>query len=382
MKKSLIFLALLLILLAASCAPVAPTPPPAVATELARMDQAGERLPGRYGVFLAPVDASEMRQIYGGNRLRNYLRVSPDGEWVVYVEYASDENDDGYANQADIKGTEIGIMRVDGSEARLLTTNDRVDTTPTWAPDGAHILFASDRDNEDYRYDLFVMDLYGENVVNITNTPNIIEVDPSWAGTTIVAILLPIEDENTPPTLQAIWAMDCDLADLEACSTNVRQLTFPNIDKQSENYIFGDFNPRISPDGTTVAFYRHRNEDWSIANIPIGDIDIMTIPLEGGAETIVSQGTEADLMPAWSPDGTRFAFAVIAPSDDEENPLENANDLVVMNVDGGNRRLVEGSLDLMFEQMPDWVPAGALGDNDEDWLIFSGEWWDGNPEQD
>jgi Tol biopolymer transport system component len=382
MTRKTALLALLLALVAAGCVSAPVTPPPAVGTALAQMDSRGERLSGRYGVFLAPVDGSEFRQIYGGNRLRNYLRVSPDGEWALFVEYTGDKTDDGVVTEADIKSTEIGVMRVDGSEARLLSSNENIDITPAWAPDGEHVVFASDRDNEEYQYDLFVMDLDGQNVVNITNTPDVIEVDPSWGDTTIALIRLPIGEENERPKSQAIWTLDCDVQELDACGGNVRQLTFPVIEKESENYIFGDSSPRFSPDGESVAFYRHRNEDWSIGNFAIGDIDIMTISLEGGAERLVSQGSEADINPAWSPDGERFVLTTLAPSDSEENPLENVNDLVVMDVDGGNRRKVEGEIDVLFEQIPDWVPAGALDDNDEPWLIFSAEWWDGNPEGD
>jgi Tol biopolymer transport system component len=376
MTKRIIFPVLLLMaLLVASCAPVAPTLVPAVATELANIDARGDRPAGRYGVFLITLDAAERRQIYGGNRLRNHVRVSPDGEWVLYVEYTADENDDGIANEADVGSSEIGIMRLDGSDVHMLTGNEDVDLAPTWAPDGQHILFASDRgDNEEYKLDLFVMDLDGGNVTNITQTPDIVESDPSWVGTAIAFVR-----QEPEAKVQATWLMDCDLEDMRSCGENVRQLSFPDFgDKESQvGYVFGDFDPKISPDGEMVAFYRHQDEDWSIGDFPIGDWDIYTIPLDGeGEETLVSQGREADIMPSWSPDGQRLAFWVLSED------FEELGDIVVVDVDGGHRRNVEGELDLLYEQMPDWVPAGLLDDGEEPWLIFTAEWVDGNPEQD
>ena len=316
----------LVMALAAGCMSGPPPLPDAVVTQLAELDMRGEREAGRYGVFVMSPDGFQMRQIYGGERLRNYVRVSPDGQWVVYVEYTADVNEDGVINEADYQSAEIGLMRIDGTEARLLTRNDHIDLYPSWAPDGQHILFVSDRDSVSEEFvalNLYVMDRDGQRVVNITNTLDVTETDPSWSGTSIAFIrLTPGEEER----VQAIWVMECDVENLAACGEagSPRQLTSPMFEQESEvGYIFGDYGPRISPDGKTVAFYRHQNESWSIGgSFPIGDFDVITIPLEGGAETLVSRGDEADLAPAWSPDGRRFAFSVIAPPDSEEGYID------------------------------------------------------------
>ncbi len=378
-KRTLFFLMILTAVLGTACAPSfnMPTPVPAVQTQLAVMDAEGTRLPGLYGAFLISLDGVELKQIYHGNKLRNNLRVSPDGEWVLYVEYTADQNDDGYANDLDFRSAEIGLMRLDGSDAHTITDDGFIDITPTWAPDGAHIMFASNRDNQieededEFILDLFVMDTEGEHIVNITNTADVSEANPSWSGD-VVALLRHEKDADKNAT-QGIWMIDCSLDNMDECGSNLRVLTSPTFEDAGDTFhTLGDTGPRISPDGTRVVFYRHRGEEWKIGNMPIGDWDIYTIAVDGGADTLVSQGAEADFTPSWSPDGTRFAFSVI--SEDQSN----MNDIYVIDVDGSNRHKVT-DLKLLFAQMPDWVKAEFIEDAEgtEPWLLFAGEWVDG-----
>ena len=46
-----------------------------------------------------------------------------------------------------------------------------------WSPDGQRLLFYSNRTGN---WDLFVMSATGENVINLTNTPDIDELAPAW----------------------------------------------------------------------------------------------------------------------------------------------------------------------------------------------------------
>ncbi len=371
------FLPLLLIaLLGAACMPAAPTLEPAVQTELAAIDAQDGRPVGRYGIFTTSLDGADVEQIYGGTRLRNSVRISPDGEWLVYVEYTADRNNDGLTNEGDVESAEIGLMRLDGSEAHLLTSNEAIDIAPSWAPDGKHILFASDRDSEDEEkvfLDLYVMDLEGENITQIYPTPDIIETDTSWTDDTIVFVYYDPEEE-----VQSLWRMACSVEALDACGEELRPLTAPTFEKTSEvGYVFGDFEPKVSPDGETVVFYRHLNEDWSIGNFPIGDWDIYTIPLDGepGDETLITEGDEADVMPVWSPDGEQLAFWML--TDD----FENLGDIFVIDAEGGEPQKVEGEIDLYYAQMPEWIAPAYLEDSDEPRILFTAEWVDGGRQE-
>jgi Tol biopolymer transport system component len=103
---------------------------------------------------------------------------------------------------------------------------------------------------------------------------------------------------------------------------------------------FDDLSPAVSPDGTTVAFQRRfYGEGFVIASVPIagGDVTELTeraLPLE----------------PAWSPDGSRIAFA--------GSPGHGPFGLWVMDADGSNPRRIAGSDD--FDVLsPTWSPDGS-----------------------
>ena len=75
---------------------------------------------------------------------------------------------------------ELYLVQPDGSGLTRLTDNDRVDTSPSWSPDGRQITFRSRVDGSS---DIFVMDANGENWRNlIKDTEDSIfdEFYPEW----------------------------------------------------------------------------------------------------------------------------------------------------------------------------------------------------------
>ena len=76
-------------------------------------------------IYLVGPDGSNLRQITeGGNNLAPSF--APDGAWIVFTSYR-----DNFGNP---NGCEIYIMRSDGSQVTRLTTNDVCDWQPRWGP--------------------------------------------------------------------------------------------------------------------------------------------------------------------------------------------------------------------------------------------------------
>jgi len=100
--------------------------------------------------------------------------------------------------------------------------------------------------------------------------------------------------------------------------------------------------PRLSPDGTHVAFAMSASPDCSDNN------DIFVIPTSGGVPVNLTHHPARDSKPSWSPDGKRIAFY----------SSREPSGIYTMGSDGSNvARLPTGSTS--YETDPAWSPDGT-----------------------
>ena len=131
----------------------------------------------------------------------------------------------------------------------------------------------------------------------------------------------------------------------------------------------GDFDPKISPDGTLLASYRHLSDGLPL----FGDYDIWVGPYAGPGPSIsllAPDDTVADLFPRWNLSGDKLAawrFAPNAPAGVniviydvtlQQSPFSAS--AVVTDITSG-----EG----WSESMPSWNTDPARADT----LVYSGE---------
>jgi Tol biopolymer transport system component len=90
--------------------------------------------------------------------------------------------------------------------------------------------------------------------------------------------------------------------------------------------------PRFSPDGTQIAFNRG-GEIW-------------TMHADGSEQRQLTQASESDFAPIWSPNGRMIAFVRGTPE----------HQIYVMNGDGSNQRPLAPSSAWQLD--PDWSPDG------------------------
>jgi beta propeller repeat protein len=99
-----------------------------------------------------------------------------------------------------------------------------------------------------------------------------------------------------------------------------------------------EFNPDISPDGSTIVFASGRT----------GDRDIYTMDVSEGTVTRLTDDPAQDANPAWSPDGTEIAFV--------SRRGDGTRDVYKMKADGSD---VQALATTGSSGAPDWSPDGT-----------------------
>jgi dipeptidyl aminopeptidase/acylaminoacyl peptidase len=211
---------------------------------------------------------------------------------------------------------DVWTMRADGSGRRRVTQDPAPDYFASWSPDGASIVFTSDRGGED----LFVIGADGSGERRLTDHPG-----PDWG---------------------AAWSPDGMRIAFAGNANGNLEVEVVNVDGTGRvaltNHPSRDYDPAWSPDATRIAFTSERD----------GNANVYVMNSDGTGVSPLTQEASGDWRPSWSPDGTLIAFE----SDRDEAVFDR--DVYVMAADGtGVRRLRSGNVNA---RDVDWQPTVDL----------------------
>ncbi len=119
-----------------------------------------------------------------------------------------------------------------------------------------------------------------------------------------------------------------------------------------------DRTPAWSPDGTRIAFASNRDRPAD------GSTEIYVMNANGGGVTRLTNNGADDLDPVWSPDGTRIAFVSARAGNDE---------IFIMNADGSNQLNLTNSPadDVAPTYSPDGMQIAFASSRDGNFEIYS-----------
>lgn len=280
-------------------------------------------------------------------------QVSADGQWVAYVRQWSDPSTDRrYSN--------IWLVKADGSEHRPLTGGAFTEHSPRWSPDGARLLYVSNRGGSPQLYVRYMATGEAFPVTNVRQPPG----TPTWSadGTQIAYLaLVPkaplvIGTPLTPPP-GAQWAPPPKYTESlvfrfdgvgEVPTGFVHAFVVPATGGAARQVTSGDFHHggmpfgggalAWTPDGAELILPARRGErpEWNSRESELFAVNVRT-----GALRQLTDRFGPDASPAVSPDGQLIAWTGY---DDRRQGYQNTL-LSVMNRDGTGKRVVSSRFD-------------------------------------
>lgn len=299
---------------------------------------------------------------------------SPDGKKIAYVKnYLSEPG----KTQTDIwvipasGGTPVQVSDCASGRAR----------GPVWSPDGKMIAFNFEHENDAASKELWIVPA-AENGKPLA-PPSKIELPletlhmvAGWTPDNKIGLQLMNPEHNALYTVPAAGGKAVQVSpegqpENPRWSPDGKRIYFrdgPNISSvpagggevaivlHADRGVFesapGGGND-ISPDGKKIVFSGAvRVTKGIITNY---EVDIYTMPIEGGEPVKITKSPGQDRFPCWSPDGKRVAF--IRYSDPPKNETYIMN-ICLVSAEGGEVRQITSESDKVFWSCIDWSPDG------------------------